>query len=236
MPAGQASCVAGRADVTEVGELVAELTGGCTLPLLGSGISMLHLPELTGVVLTDDGEYQLVDQDTFDALALNRPAVMVGPEVGSIALAVRLWAIAVVRAQRPLVRVMQMPPPLDAGIAAQQLALWVAQVERELLRLTEETLPAAVRSRVLQALGPRGLQAIVDDPNPGPFGNVELEMRYRRATETAVVASGGGLVEAADLHGSTTVERFMSRHPTVEAGHAIDQVVKVLSHYTWPVR
>jgi hypothetical protein len=227
--------VAGRTDVTEVGELVAALAGGCNLPLLGSGISMLHHQDFTGVVLTQDGLCQLVDQDAFDGLTRDRPAVMVRPEVGTIALATRLWATAVVHAQRPRIRVMQMPPPLDAAIAAEQLAGYVADVERELVRLAETTLPPCLRSRVLQTLGPRGLVAIVDGPRPGLFGNVELEMRYRRAHNTTVVA-GDDRGAAAELAGSTTVERFMSRHPTIEAVHLIGAAVNVLSRHTWPVR
>jgi hypothetical protein len=228
--------VAGRADVTEVGEMVAALAGGCSLPLLGSGISMLHHQHLTGVVLTQDAMYNLVDQDTFDGLTRDRPAIMVHPEVGSIALATRLWATAVVHAQRPRIRVMQMPPPLDAAIAAEQLAGYVAEVERELLRLAETTLPPALRSRVLQTLGPQGLVAIVDGPRPGLFGNVELGMRYKRANNTTVVTSNDDWVAAAELEGSTTVERFMSRHPTIEASHLIGAAVNVLSRHTWPVR
>lgn len=224
----------GRADPHQVARLLDTFTEGCTLPLVTrpARLSLIHHDQFTGVVLADESP-ENVDEATFHTLIQNHPAVMVPPHTGSLAIAVHLWTAALRLAHRPHVRVFQAPPPADPELVTQLLPQYRRAVDTELHRLIATTLPATIRERVLATLGPRGIVARIDDPEPGPFGGLDLPVFYRRDTDYLALRAGDSRLDGSPLPAQTTAAWLMRRHPIEQAAHEINEVLMLLTERTW---
>jgi len=223
----------GHADPDQVGLLVQALAGGRKLPTLaGSGIRLCHHDRFTGAVLAGE-DYQTVDAAQFDVLAREHLAIMTAADAGSLQLAVTLWAAAVQRAHRPGRRLFQPAPPADANQAAPLLTAYLREIEQELHRLADTSLPDTVRDRVLAAIGPQGIVAYISDPVPGHLGGLDVPIRYQR-TNDYTVTRGQPPPGTGPLN-QDTLARMTRLHPTQQAAHEIRQALSVLTSYTWPV-
>jgi hypothetical protein len=226
------------AELSQVGQLLIALVGDSDLPMLGEsrGLRLHYHPDFLGIVFAGEG-HETIDEEAFDALLDEHPAIMVPPGTTSLQLAVRLWATAMSRAQRPAIRLYQELPSQDAEAAAAQVAEYAKNVDSEIMRLVAATIPASLRGLVMSAVGPRGLVAVVADPTPtGIMENREMPMRYRRDRHYQVTPTGQFEHAHHSLSGITTVEHFMRRHPAQQGANEISEVLKVLSEYTWPER
>jgi hypothetical protein len=95
-------------------------------------------------------------------------------------------------------------------------------------------LPAVIRERVLAALGPRGIVAEVGDAESSIFGNIGLSLSYRRDAGYHVARATDPRLDGSRMSVSTTVRRFMQRHPIDQAAHEIKEALTVLTDRTWP--
>jgi hypothetical protein len=225
----------GVADPAGVGRLLKGLADGSVLPLLDTlaGLRLCRHDRFTGVVLAGDG-YDEVDNTGFQALIRQHSAIMLPTHTSSLQLAIVLWATAIRRAHRPQVRVFQPAPPADPEAATQLLPEYVHAVEVELHRLVNRTLPTTIRGRVLAALGPQGMLAYVDDPEPGPLGGLDVLVHYRRDPNCLVARTSGQRADNLPGTTETTLARLMRRHPTEEAAHAISEARGAVTSGTWP--
>jgi hypothetical protein len=225
----------------EIGQLICllnALVGDSNLPVFRKfrGLRLHHNPSFTGVVLVEDGN-ETIDSAGFDCLVDNHPAIMVPPETTSLQLALRLWATAMSKARRPEARVFQELPPFDQAAAAIQVEEYARSVDSEISRLVNSTIPASIRERVELELGPRGIVAVVGEPEPaGLLRNLETPMKYQRGHRYQVITSSQGNNVDDGLAGSTSVENFMRRHPTHFAADEIGEALNALSDYSWPER
>lgn len=224
----------GRADPHQVGRLLDTFTVGCTLPLVTrpARLSLIHHDQFTGVVLANKTP-ENVDEATFHTLIQDHPAVMVPPHTGSLALAIHLWTTVLRLAHRSQVRVFQAPPPADPELVTQLLPQYRRAVDTELRRLIATTLPATIRERILATLGPRGIVARIDDPEPGPYGGLDLPVSYRHDTDYLALRAGDSRLDDSPLPAQTTAAWLMRRHPIEQAAHEINEVLTLLTERTW---
>ncbi|MCM3882240.1 NACHT domain-containing NTPase [Frankia sp. R82] len=226
----------GLAEPSGVGRLVDALIGDSVLPLFGTskGLSLYRHNRFTGVALAGEGR-DLVDGTTFEVLSRDHPSMLVPKDTGNLQLAIALWAKAVRRAHRPHVRVFQPAPPADPDAATELLPKYLRAVEAELKRLVTSTLPAPVRQRVSAILGPQGMVAYVDDPEPGAFGGLDLPVRYRRDVTCVVTRADRESVDDSSMTAGSTLATLMRRHPTDQAAHELGQALAMLTDHTWPM-
>ncbi|MCA1604095.1 MAG: hypothetical protein LC775_01090, partial [Acidobacteria bacterium] len=224
----------GRADPHQVARLLDAFTEDCLLPLVTrpARVSLIHHDRFTGVVLAGETP-ENVDETAFRTLIEDHPAVMLPPCTGSLTLAVHLWMAAIQRAQRPPVTVFQAPPPADPELVTQLLPQHWRAVDTELQRLIATTLPATIRERVLVTLGLRGIVARIDDPEPGPFGGLDVPVFYRRDTDYLALRAGDNRLDGSPLPTRTTAAELMRRHPIKQASYEINEVLTLLTERTW---
>lgn len=225
----------GPADPQVVGRLLGALTAGCELPLISQapGLRLYRHPRFTGVVLAAGG-CEMIDDAQFARLTHDHAAVMVPADMGSLPLAIKLWALAVHRAHQPPVRVFQLAPRADPELATHLLPEYQFAVAAERHRLITTTLPPTVREQVTAAIGPPGIVAFIDDPEPGRFGGLDLPVHYRPDTQYRVQRSGAGRPDEDERLATTTLTHLMERHPTHQAAHEIHDALTELTHHTWP--
>lgn len=176
-------------------------------------------------------------------LARRWPTAVVAPPNGPLAVATRLWGLAVTRwltaGAEPHPRTPQSPAEATTAVAAHSRATVVA-ISRHLEQCFSETAAAAVR----EAMGPLGLRAVVYQrarraAADGDYAVVyqaseDIDVRVASEEEAARLQAEGALGFFGGAGGQTGVEWLLRRTPSAAAADRIREAVTRLAGTDWP--
>jgi hypothetical protein len=223
-------------DPERVAGLLATLVAGAELPSLAGrgGVRVLDTEEVVGVVLVD-GPSGPVELPEFNQLAAEDPSWLFLPGTGSLAVALNVWASAVRAALQPTRRLSPRLVPTNPDAVVEELVEHEMACTELLTTTVKRILPSpAVGDRVLSVLD-RGLVAVVEDPQPGPYGRPEIPVVYRRGGgETLVVRDGDPRVDKAQLSTYGDADQLLHRHPVRETAKGVLDTLEALAAKRWP--
>jgi hypothetical protein len=223
-------------DAEHVAGLLATLVAGGVLPTLAGrgGVRVLDIEEVVGVVLVD-GPSGTVELPEFDRLAAEDPSWLFPPGTSSLAVALNIWASAVRAALQPTRRLPPRLVPTDPDAVVNELVKHETACAELLTTTIKRILPSpTVGDRVLSVLD-RGLVAVVEDPQPGPYGRLEVPVAYHRGGgETLVVRNGDLRVDKAQLSTHGDADRLLHRHPIRETAKVVLDTLEALAAKSWP--
>jgi hypothetical protein len=223
-------------DAEHVAGLLATLVAGGVLPTLAGrgGVRVLDTDEVVGVVLID-GPPGPVELPEFDQLVAENPSWLFPSGTGSLAVALNIWASAVRAALQPTRRLPPRLVPTDPAVVVNELVEHELACAELLTTTVKRILPSpAVGDRVLSVVD-RGLVAVVEDPQPGPYGRLEVPVAYRRGGgQTLVVRDGDPRVDKAQLSTDGDADQLLHRHPIRETAKVVLDTLEALTAKRWP--
>jgi hypothetical protein len=223
-------------DPERLAALLAMLVADGDLPTLAGrgGIRVLDTEQVVGVVLVD-GPSGPVELPEFDQLAAENPSWLFPPGTGSLAVAVNIWASVVRAALQPTRRLPPRLVPTDPDAVVRELVEHETACAELLTSAVKRILPSpAVGDRVLSVLD-RGLVAVVEDPQQGPYGRLEVPVAYRRGGgQTLVVRDGDPRVDKAQLSTQGVADLLLDPHPIRETAKRVLDALEALTAKVWP--
>jgi hypothetical protein len=223
-------------DPERVAALLAMLVAGGDLPTLAGrgGVRVLDAEEVVGVVLVD-GPSRPVELPEFHQLAAENPSWLFPPGTGTLAVALNIWASAVRAALRPTRRLPPRVVPTDPDAVVKELVEHETACAQLLDTTVKRILPSpTVRDRVLSVID-RGLVAVVENPQPGPDGRLEVLVAYRRGGgKTLVVRDGDPRVDKAQLPTHGDAEWLLREHPIRATAKRVLDALEALTAKRWP--